>query len=206
MLILYLTNNLEKFAPIFFLYLFNAYLYNLKPIRLKSTKILDVFSEGFNSPIRFLVGWFLVVDILPPVTLVIIFYSLGIFLMTAKRFIENRSLKKNEIKKYRKSLEFYNYANFDIISNISIYSILIFSIIFIYKYNLNYLLAVPLYSLFFLLLKKNIFEYATKSNTKVLYFFKDYKSLLLIVTIILMTIGLSFDEFPFLSTLRVKTF
>ena len=58
----------------------------------------------------------LAVDILPPVTLVIIFYSLGIFLMTAKRFIENRSLKKNIIRKYRRSLEFYNYVNFDIIS------------------------------------------------------------------------------------------
>ena len=89
-LILYIINQFEKFVFIFCLYLLNAYLYNLKPIRLKNTKILDVFSEGLNSPIRFLVGWFLAVDILPPVTLVIIFYSLGIFLMTAKRSILDR--------------------------------------------------------------------------------------------------------------------
>ena len=204
--ILYQIEEFDKLSPIFIFYLINAYFYNLKPIRLKNLKILDVFSEGLNSPIRFLVGWFMVVDNLPPITLVIIFYSLGIFLMTAKRFIENRSLKKNIIKKYRKSLEFYNYSNFEVISNISIYSILIFLIIFIYKYNLNFLLAVPFYSLFFLRLKKNIFEYSIKSKKKVLPFLKDTKSILLILIILLMTIGLSFEELPILSTLRVKSF
>ena len=206
LLILYQSKQSEKLTSVFFLYLINAYLYNLKPIRLKNAKILDVLSEGLNSPIRFLVGWFLAVDILPPVTLVIIFYSLGIFLMTAKRFIENRSLKKNIKIRYRRSLEFYNYANFDVISNISIYLILIFSIIFIYKYNLNYLIAVPFYILFFLLLKKNILEYAANSNKKILHFFKDFKSVILILIIVLMTIGLSFDELAILSSLRVKSF
>ena len=206
LLILYQSKQSEKLTSVFFLYLINAYLYNLKPIRLKNAKILDVLSEGLNSQIRFLVGWFLAVDILPPVTLVIIFYSLGIFLMTAKRFIENRSLKKNIKIRYRRSLEFYNYANFDVISNISIYLILIFSIIFIYKYNLNYLIAVPFYILFFLLLKKNILEYAANSNKKILHFFKDFKSVILILIIVLMTIGLSFDELAILSSLRVKSF
>ena len=126
--------------------------------------------------------------------------------MTAKRFIENRSLKKNIKIRYRRSLEFYNYANFDVISNISIYLILIFSIIFIYKYNLNYLIAVPFYILFFLLLKKNILEYAANSNKKILHFFKDFKSVILILIIVLMTIGLSFDELAILSSLRVKSF
>jgi len=204
--ILYQIDEFEKLGPIFTLYLINAYFYNLKPIRLKNIKILDILSEGFNSPIRFFIGWFLAVDILPPITLVVIFYSLGIYLMAAKRFIENRFLKKKIIRKYRKSLEFYNLENFNLISNICIYLILIFTIIFIYKYNLNYLLAVPFYSLFFFDLNKNIYKFTIKPQKKIMFFLNDFKTILIILIVVLMTVGLSFNELSILSLLRLKSF
>jgi 4-hydroxybenzoate polyprenyltransferase len=84
-------------------------IYNLKPIRAKDIAYLDVITESFNNVIRFFLGWSILnIDYYPPVSLLIIFWFGGSFLMSVKRFAEYRFLKKKYLIKYR--LSFKNYS------------------------------------------------------------------------------------------------
>ena len=64
-------------------------LYNIRPIRLKNIPYIDVISESFNNPVRFLIGWFVVVKSeFPSVLILLATWSIGAVLMTAKRYDE----------------------------------------------------------------------------------------------------------------------
>lgn len=73
--------------------------YNIRPVRLKDAPYIDVLSESFNNPIRFLLGWYIFTPDFPPVSLLFWTWFLGAMLMTAKRF--------DELKHYGKSLVSY---------------------------------------------------------------------------------------------------
>jgi 4-hydroxybenzoate polyprenyltransferase len=84
-------------------------LYNLRPVRAKEIPYVDVISESVNNPIRLLIGWFAVTSshILPPLSLVWLFWVFGAFLMTAKRLAELLFLG-SQATLYRQVYKYYS--------------------------------------------------------------------------------------------------
>ena len=71
------------------LWLVMGIIYNVPPFRLKDAAYFDVLIESINSPIRFLLGWFVVTaDTLPPASAVLAYWMGGAFLMSVKRYAE----------------------------------------------------------------------------------------------------------------------
>jgi len=63
--------------------------YNIAPIRLKDIPYVDVLAESINNPIRFLLGWFVLLQVtLPSFSILLLAWSVGAILMTAKRYDE----------------------------------------------------------------------------------------------------------------------
>ncbi len=84
-------------------------LYNVPPFRFKDVAYLDFMFEAIDNPIRLLIGWYAVTSVVVPVSLVLSFYAVGLFLMAAKRFGELRFLQNTgEAALYRRSLQFYS--------------------------------------------------------------------------------------------------
>jgi decaprenyl-phosphate phosphoribosyltransferase len=85
-----------------------GFIYNVRPIRTKDIPFLDAISESANNPIRFLIGWYAFSPLqpLPPVSLLICWWSFGTFLMEAKRLSEFRLLKEKAAN-YRASHKKY---------------------------------------------------------------------------------------------------
>ena len=55
-------------------------LYNLKPLRLKDVFLIDVILESANNPLRFLMGWsVLLPEFYPPSSIILFFGSLDVF-------------------------------------------------------------------------------------------------------------------------------
>lgn len=78
-------------------------LYNVPPIRLKDVPYIDVLAESANNPIRFLLGWFVVINYqMPPTSILLLSWFSGAVLMTAKRF--------DELKYFGKDLVPYRYT------------------------------------------------------------------------------------------------
>ncbi len=126
-------------------------LYNVKPIRTKDVIYLDVLSESVNNMIRLLLGWFIITDsVLPPVSILIGYWMAGAFLMGTKRLAEYRMINDPETAgKYRKSFKYYSEKT--LFGSSFFYALCsTFSIgIFLLKYRIEYVLAMPiLFSLF----------------------------------------------------------
>lgn len=81
-------------------------LYNTPPIRLKDKPYADVISESINNPIRFLIGWFIVTNIVPTILLLMLVWVLGGYLMTKKRLNELID-SKEMLCAYRKVFNYY---------------------------------------------------------------------------------------------------
>lgn len=86
-----------------------GFIYNIKPVRTKDIPFLDAISESANNPIRFLIGWFALApsNLLPPLSILISWWSFGNFLLVAKRLSEFRLLKE-KAGDYRASLRMYS--------------------------------------------------------------------------------------------------
>jgi len=84
-------------------------IYNVPPIRAKELPYLDVLCESANNPIRMLIGWFGVGTlVLPPVSLLVCYWAIGGFLMTAKRYAELRAIgDPARAAAYRASFKYY---------------------------------------------------------------------------------------------------
>jgi len=72
-------------------------LYNVEPARFKEMPILDVIIESLNNPIRLVIGWYATLSPMgfPPLTLLLLVWVYGAFLMSAKRLAERRFLGKD---------------------------------------------------------------------------------------------------------------
>lgn len=82
-------------------------LYNIKPIRFKDVPYIDVISESFNNPLRFLIGWFsLGIPFLPPLVFLLLSWTFGAVFMTAKRYDELVYYGKN-LGPYRSTFNVY---------------------------------------------------------------------------------------------------
>lgn len=126
-------------------------IYNVPPIRTKELPYVDVLSESINNPIRLMLGWFAVSDAnVPPVSLLISYWMIGAFFMAAKRFAEYRSIAHiADAGAYRSS--FRHYDDDKLLVSIFFYATAaaLFLGIFIVRYHLELILAMPLAAGFF---------------------------------------------------------
>ena len=120
-------------------------LYNVKPIRTKDIPYLDVLSESINNMIRLLLGWFIInTTYQPPSSILIGYWFAGAFLMATKRFAEYRMIgDPAQAGLYRKS--FAHYSEITLLVSSFFYAMCstFFIGIFMIKYRIEYLLAMP---------------------------------------------------------------
>ncbi len=126
--------NVNFFLTLIIFLLFGI-LYNVKPIRLKDVRYLDIISESLNNPIRFILGYLIVFPIFSlqnelNINSVIFYFFFGCFLMSCKRLSEKNFLKNvTNIKKYRISIS--NYSTTHLSLQVFFYSLI--SIYFLSK-------------------------------------------------------------------------
>jgi 4-hydroxybenzoate polyprenyltransferase len=131
--------------------LFMGLVYNVPPVRLKEQPYLDVLSESINNPLRLALGWFVVESaFVPPLSVVIAYWMVGAFFMTAKRFAEYRTIRdKARAAAYRSSFHHYNESNLLVSMFFYATSSALMWGVFIIRYKLEQILCVPLFAGFF---------------------------------------------------------
>lgn len=143
-LLAFIINHLFALAIVWLLIM--GIIYNVEPLRTKDIPFLDVLSESVNNMIRLLLGWFVLAsNHLPPVSLLFGYWMGGAFLMAAKRFAEYRMIGNPEIAgRYRRSFKHYNEVSL-LVSSVCYAMISLFFVgIFLVKYKIELLFAVPL--------------------------------------------------------------
>lgn len=120
-------------------------LYNVKPIRTKDIPYLDVLSESINNMIRLLLGWFIInSEYQPPSSILIGYWFAGAFLMATKRFAEYRMIGDPErAGLYRKSFKHYSEQSLLVSTFFYAMTATFFIGIFMVKYRIEYLVAMP---------------------------------------------------------------
>ncbi|MGI9432039.1 MAG: UbiA prenyltransferase family protein [Myxococcota bacterium] len=121
-------------------------IYNVKPIRSKELPYLDVLSESVNNPIRLFLGWFpLIQDRIPPMSLVLAYWMVGAFFMALKRFAEYRSIGDRQTAiRYRRSFKHYTEDRLLVSVFFYVTTAALFAGVFIVRYHLELMLAIPL--------------------------------------------------------------
>ncbi len=127
--------------------------YNLKPLRTKDIPIVDVLWESLNGPIRVFIGWLVVSQsTIPPISFLMAFYFISVFLMSAKRISEFRLFNIlshfNNLLMYRKSFKYYNEERLLIQSFVAGLLAIYFFTIFSFKWNLNFIVVIPFGTIF----------------------------------------------------------
>lgn len=132
-------------------FLISGLCYNVPPLRTKDAPFLDVLSESVNSPIRLTLGWAMVAPTtLPPGSLLLAYWMGGGFLMALKRLAEYRAERAagrlDSLARYRRS--FGPYDEESLLLSGFLYSQLaaFFLAVFLIKYRVEYLLALPLFA------------------------------------------------------------
>lgn len=172
-------------------------LYNVKPIRTKDIPFLDVISESVNNMIRLLLGWFVVTDMqIPPVSILFGYWMGGAFLMGIKRFAEYRMINDPALAgRYRKS--FVHYTELTLLGSSIFYAFCAtFCMgIFLIKYRLEYLVAMPfLFFLFVFYLMIAFKEDSAVQKPEKLY--KEKKLIAYVGFLMLLFIFLTFADIP----------
>ncbi|HUI19805.1 MAG TPA: UbiA prenyltransferase family protein [Methylocella sp.] len=125
--------------------------YNVRPLRTKERPYLDVLSEAINNPIRLMIGWSVIVQIVAPPSSVLISYWMGgAYLMAVKRFSEYRFIgDPNRAGLYRRSFLFYNENS--LLLSAFFYGMCssTFLGIFLIKYRIEFILGLPLLVILF---------------------------------------------------------
>ncbi len=120
--------------------------YNVPPVRTKERPYLDVLSEAINNPIRFMIGWSLVIQtVAPPSSVLVAYWMGGAYLMAVKRYSEYRFIDNVETAGlYRKSFRFYTENSLLLSSFFYAMCSSTFLGIFLIKYRIEFILALPL--------------------------------------------------------------
>lgn len=128
--------------------------YNVRPLRTKDRAFLDVLSEAVNNPIRLTLGWAMVSpSTLPPSSLLLAYWMGGAFLMAVKRLAEYRVARAagtlDKLRLYR--LSFRTYTDVNLLISGFLYAQLaaFFLAVFLVKYRIEYLLAMPVFAALF---------------------------------------------------------
>lgn len=118
-----------NFSVLIFIFWIAGIIYNIKPLRLKDVPYLDVISESANNPIRFLIGWLVIMpNTFPHLEILIFSWSAGAVLMTAKRYDElfyhgrglvpyRQTFGTYSLTKLKKLLIFYTIVSFALFSS-----------------------------------------------------------------------------------------
>ena len=126
-------------------------IYNVEPMRSKDRAYFDVLSESVNNPIRFLVGWFVLLpDAIPPASVLLSYWMGGAFLMAVKRYAEYRFIDDPErAALYRRS--FAGYSAETLLQSSFLYAILssFFLGVFLIKYRIEFIVSLPFFALLF---------------------------------------------------------
>ncbi|AEF86766.1 prenyltransferase, UbiA family [Treponema primitia ZAS-2] len=197
---LFLAWIVNGFVFIFVLALFiMGIIYNVQPLRSKDIQYIDVLSESINNALRFLIGWFTVTSVYwPPVSIVFGYWMGGAFLMATKRFAEYRMIaNKEQAGLYRKSFKYYSEKT--LLISAFLYALLsvFFCGIFMIKYRIELLIAVPfLCGLFCIYL--NICYKFDSSAQKPEKLFKEKGLMAYILFFIVLLLILLFVPLPFL--------
>jgi len=180
--------------------------YNVKPLRSKDVPYLDVLSESVNNPLRFLLGWYAFGSVLlPPVSLLCAYWMIGAFFMAVKRFAEIRHIKDARIlASYRKSFAYYTPELLLVCILVYASAFAFFSGIFIIRYKLELVLAIPIYSLFMgAYLRVAFRKNSPVQNPEKLY--KHKKLVLFCIMMLLVTILCFKVDIPFLDRIFEPT-
>jgi decaprenyl-phosphate phosphoribosyltransferase len=97
-----------RFITALLLLLVQGTLYNIKPFRMKDIPYVDSTLESANNPIRFFIGWYVLGNSFPPLSLLFSWWAFGNFLMVGKRVAEKKFLTREQAEGYRASLKKYS--------------------------------------------------------------------------------------------------
>lgn len=194
------------FTLLFFL---SGLIYNLKPIRSKDVIFLDVISESANNPIRLSLGWAMVSISTPPLSILLTYWAIGAFLMSAKRLSELKQIISRKGKTaahlYRKSFQQYTNENLTIscfvYSLISIIGLTIFTI----KYKSEFIISLPIFIAIFsyyMRLAMNADSIVQKTEN----LFKDKKIVFLLILLSITFATSLFADLPWLNEALKKSF
>ena len=174
-------------------------LYNVKPFRTKDIPVLDVVSESVNNMIRLLLGWFVVTEVqIPPVSILFGYWMGGAFLMGIKRFAEYRMINNPELAgRYRKSFAYYTERTLLCSSMFYAFCSTFCMGIFLLKYRLEYLVAMPfMFFLFVYYLYIAFKEDSAVQKPEKLY--KEKKLIVYVVFLVLLFVVLTVIDIPML--------
>ncbi len=189
----------------FFLYmeiwlLIMGVLYNVKPVRTKDIPYLDVLSESINNMIRLLLGWFIITsEYQPPSSILIGYWFAGAFLMATKRFAEYRMIgDPAQAGLYRKSFKYYSENSLLISAFFYAMCATFFIGIFMIKYRIEYLVAMPfVFGLFCFYLWISFKPDSAVQKPEKLY--REKKLLIYIVTLVVILLLLTFVDISVLN-------
>ena len=172
-------------------------LYNVKPVRTKDIPFLDVITESVNNMIRLLLGWFIVTNKeVPPGSILLGYWMGGAFLMGIKRFAEYRMIgDPRTAGLYRRSFEHYNEKTLLCSSIFYAFCSTFCMGIFLIKYRLEYVLAMPV--LFFLFVYYLYIAYKDDSAVqKPEKLYKEKKLMALVLFMVLIFVVLTLVDIP----------
>jgi len=196
--------------PVFFtvsLLFFMGIIYNVPPVRSKEIPYIDVLSESVNNALRLLIGWFIVTGrFLPPASIVLGYWMGGAFLMAAKRFAEYRMIgEKSRAALYRKSFKYYSEKS--LLLSAFFYAMLsvFFCGIFMIKYRIELLLAIPLLCGLFCVYLNMCYK-PDSSAQKPEKLFREKGLLLYVLFFVILLAALAFFNLPFLQLFQETSF
>ncbi len=172
-------------------------LYNVKPFRTKDIPFLDVITESVNNMIRLLLGWFIVTDSsVPPGSILLGYWMGGAFLMGIKRFAEYRMIGDPETAGlYRKSFAAYSERTLLCSSMYYAFCSTFCMGLFLVKYRIEYVLAMPfLFLLFVYYLYIAFKDDSAVQKPEKLY--KEKKLMAFVVLIVVIFVILTFVDIP----------
>lgn len=142
------------FLYVSLLFWLSGIVYNVRPFRTKDKVYLDVLSESLNNPLRMMLGWAMVDhSSIAPSSLLLAYWMGGAFLMGAKRLSEFREIAAGPgvqvLHRYRRSFQQYTAESLTI--SCFVYALLSTFLmgVFLIKYRIEYVLAVPLVVMMF---------------------------------------------------------
>jgi decaprenyl-phosphate phosphoribosyltransferase len=199
--------------------LFMGLVYNVPPVRSKERVYLDVLTESVNNPIRFALGWFmvehvgsqtgtgdlLVVDAMPPLSIILAYWMGGAFLMATKRFAEFRFIGNAKLAGlYRRSFRYYTENTLLISMFFYAITCAFFLGIFLVKNRIEMLISFPFFALLFAwYLKIGLLKNSPVQGTEKLYTRKWFMLYLVLFTILVFT--LMFVDIGWLKWFLLKT-
>lgn len=156
------------FSEIFFVSLSILFLagifYNIPPVRLKDIPYIDVLAESFNNPIRFILGWFVVISTAPSLFVLLFTWSLGAFFMTAKRYDEFSFYGKNLVL-YRHTFKIYTLKKLEYLMYLyQLFTLIFLGVVLSARWQ-KFLPVLPVVTLFFFWVSKKVVSGEAKARS-----------------------------------------